>query len=510
MSKKFKVVYIIIIMLMCALPMLILPFYKNDARIEKRELNKFPKYIESGRLNQDFSSGFEGWLNDRIPFRAYMLSASNYLRTEVLKASSSNVICGKDGWLYYESESKDYMNSNALDDNQIKAAAISLSLIEEHINANGGAFTFAIAPNKSSVYGEYMPDCYKGAKDNNLTRLNDALANEGVTHVDLKELLCDKKDEGLYHRRDSHWNYKGALIGYNAILDSLGREHETYQDMNFKKVKTWRGDLDKLLYPAGGILDYQYEYDMDYGNIMFTGPGQGGPKERLANYMSDREQGDDLISAKCKSVDDGSSLYMVRDSFSRALLPLMINAYQTSTFKRSKSPDITAVPDGADFCYEIVERNISQLVESPPFMYAPKRDEIDIDSHGKSEDIKAYSRAEGYGLKLYGVLSSANIKEGRVYVVLKSDEDSRTYEAFPIIDKELNQGDGPCGSANQGDGPSGQVNQGNQGDGPSGHGPSGQYGYSAVISPDEGLKGQYSVYIISEGKCYPAGEVSVK
>ena len=485
MSKRFKVIYIILMLLVCALPMVLMPFIKSDVKIEKRELNKFPKYVDKGKLNEDFSSGFEGWLNDRIPLRAYMLSASNYLRTELLKQPSSNVICGKDGWLYYESESKDYMDSNAISDADIKAAAVSLSLIEEHVRANGGQFTFAIAPNKSSVYSEYMPTCYEKAGANNLTRLNDALDEADVTHVDLKTLLTDKKDEGLYHRRDSHWNYKGALIGYNAILDSLNREHETYDDIELKKTKTWRGDLDKLLYPAGGFMDYQYEYDIDYNSIMFTGPGQGGPKERLLNYMSDKEQGDDMIIAKSKVVKDDSSLYMVRDSFGRALLPLMINAYKDSTFKRTRSPDITAIPEGSDFCYELVERNIDQLVESAPFMYAPKREKIDVESYDKCDGVETFSKAESYGLRLYGKLpdqGDASFEERRVYIVFANDRESFTYEAFPIYDQTLmksaDQGDRPCG-------------------------------YSAVISPDEGLKGEYSVSIITGGKCYQADKVTI-
>ncbi len=518
MDKRFKIIYIILVLAVCAVPLALMPFVKSDAKIEKRELNKFPKYIDNGKLNEDYSTGFEGWLNDRVPFRAYMLSASNYLRTEVLKQPSSNVICGKEGWLYYESESKDYMDSNALSDADIEAAAVSLSLIEEHVRNNGGQFTFAIAPNKSSIYPENMPECYNRADSNNLTRLNDALDKAGVTHVDLKALLTDKKDEGIYHRRDSHWNYKGALIGYNLLLDSLKREHETYDDMEFKKTKSWRGDLDKLLYPAGGVMDYQYEYDIDYSSIMFTGPGQGGPKERLLNYMSDKEQGDDMIVAKCKTVKDDSSLYMVRDSFGRALLPFMINAYKNSTFRRTKSPDITAVPEGSDFCYELVERNIDQLVESAPFMYAPKREEMKVESYDKGEGAETFAKEESYGLRLYGKLPNqrdANQRDGpggqnshlscksnqgdgpfgyrRVYIVLENDMGCFTYEAFPIYDQTLMKQ-----VADQGDGPSGQTNQG---DGP--------FGYSAVISPEEGLKGEYSVHIITGGRCYAADNVNI-
>ena len=45
-----------------------------------------------------------------------------------------------------------------------------------------------------------------------------------VNYVDMKAVMTANKDKGIYHRRDSHWNYQGALIGYNTIMDGLGKE----------------------------------------------------------------------------------------------------------------------------------------------------------------------------------------------------------------------------------------------------------------------------------------------
>ena len=129
MKKAFKIVYVVLFVAALCLPMLLSPFFKNDASLEKRALAKFPAYVSEGRLNLNFSDEFESWVSDHLPLRAQLLSASNVLKGELLHTQTSNVIDGKDGWLLFNSESADFLNSNALTDRQIRSIAVTLSLI---------------------------------------------------------------------------------------------------------------------------------------------------------------------------------------------------------------------------------------------------------------------------------------------------------------------------------------------------------------------------------------------
>ena len=184
MKKGFKIVYVVLFFTLLCVPMLLMPFFKNDASLEKRALAKFPAYLTEGQLNLNFSDEFESWVSDSLPLRAQLLTASNTLKGELLHTASSNVIDGKDGWLFYNTESADFLDTNALTDRQIRSMAVTLSLIEEDVNARGGRFTFVPAPNKSSVYGEMMPASFRAAPENNLTRLTAELKAAGAA-VDL-------------------------------------------------------------------------------------------------------------------------------------------------------------------------------------------------------------------------------------------------------------------------------------------------------------------------------------
>ncbi|MCR5293037.1 MAG: hypothetical protein K6E28_09220 [Eubacterium sp.] len=489
MNKAFKIVYIILFALVCSVPLIFMPFFKNDTSLEKRELAEFPVYMEDGKLNVDFSTQFEKWLNDRLPFRANVLSAANLIKGETLHTPTSNVIVGKDGYLYYESESSDYMDTNAMTDAEINAAAVTLSLMQENIEERGGRFLFVPMPNKASVYGEYMPDYYKKAEENNLSRIMERASALKVNYLDMQAVMEANKDKQLFHRRDSHWNYQGALIGYNAIMDGIGKEHKTYSDAAVTMRNDWRGDLDKLIYPAGGLMDDQYYIDAHYADFMFTYPmSPKSPEAQLQNFMSDREDGDDRIKSKNKELSDGSRLFMARDSFGRALLPFMIDNYEEAEFRRTDCPDINSVEDGTDFIYEIVERNLNRISEKAPFMYAPERDSINIDDCEKSDGISMFYDVAGYGVRIYGELPEKEVTgDGRVYIALEKDDDRTVYEAFPIYEKELIEK---------------ALNE-------KGIQEKTGTGFSMII-PREELSGKYTVSVISEGRSYAAGEIEVK
>ena len=490
MRKGFKIVYSFIFLIICALPLCLMPFVKNNAKIEKRELNKLPSFVSDGRLNIDFSSQFEAWFNDRIPFRSQLLSTANIIKGEALHTPTSNVIVGKDGWLFYESEGDDYMNTNALTDNQVSAIAVTLSLIEENITNKGGRFLFVPMPNKASVYGEYMPSSYEKADENNLTRVMDKVNELGVNYVDMKAVMTANKDKDVYHRRDSHWNYQGALIGYNAIMDGLGKEHKTYENAGYTKRKDWRGDLDKLLYPVGGFMDYQYYYDIDYDNFAFMTPARvTDNKAQLEIFMSDKELGDELIVTANRQTGDDSSLYMVRDSFGRALLPFMIDNYANATFKRTDCPDVNSISGNCDLVYEIVERNLGRIIGTAPFMYAPLRENSFGEGEDTDENALAICDVLGYGIRIYGgIYDGAEIENGRVYVRLENESDTYTFEAFPIYEKELIE--------KRGEKLPDDI--------------TGNVGFSAILSNDYGLSGKYDLYIICGGKSYKAGSVDIK
>lgn len=478
MKKGFKIAYSALFFAACAAPAALMPFIGSNAEIEKKELTELPAFVDENGINTDFSTQFESWFNDRIPMRPELLSAANLIKAETLGTASSNVI-SNNGWLFYDSEKLDYMNTNAMTDAQITAAAVTLSLLEEKVVGDGGRFTFVPAPNKASVYGEYMPLCYTKASENNLTRLSAKLTEFGVTHTDLLGALTEaKKSAQVYHARDSHWNNLGAVIGYNEIMNTLGRPHRTYSDASYTYEQVWRADLDKLLYPSGGYMDWQYTFDITYSLFRFTSPaGVRDTAEQLAIFMSDKEENDTNISTQNMNKAQNKSLYMVRDSFGRALLPFMIDNYANANFVRTNRPEAVGSFKDKDFVYEIVERNLKNVIATAPYMYAPERSALSTGAVVPGGEAEAVFKDEGYAFRLYGSLPEDAVSaDGRVYVLLENGSETRIFEAFPIYESELLGGDG-------------------------------KNGFSMFIDKKAGISGDYTLTVMTAGKTYSAGTI---
>ena len=72
-------------------------------------------------------------------------------------SASKDVILGKQNWLYYKDTEDDYLGKNILSDAEIEIISNNIKMMQQYVEAQGAKFLFFIAPNKNSLYGQYMP-----------------------------------------------------------------------------------------------------------------------------------------------------------------------------------------------------------------------------------------------------------------------------------------------------------------------------------------------------------------
>ena len=474
MKTFAKYLYTVIFMLISIAPLclFVLPgrgqyaSYAGDgttdrATIEKTEAVAFPSIFDGTSLNLSFDDECERWLNQNIPFRDTLLSNINVIYSDLLMTTTSNVVAGKNGWVFSTETTDDYTDTNAMSADDIRNIATTLALIEERVESGGGNFLFVPVPNKNTIYPEYMPKRYIKAAENNLDRIYAELDKAGVNYTNLKSVLLESKEESmgrLYYKRDTHWTVIGALRGYENIMEGLNRTPLATNKLLFASANSKSGDLDKLLFPTGSRTDDDYvdPDPIDYDSFEFIYPSDtADTKAQLENFMSDREDHDNNFTAKKRTPADDSSLYMIRDSFARALLPYLIDSYSEATFVRTTTPSIEKSIECSDVVYEICERNLGNLIESAPFMYAPLRENHSSDASGSSAGSPdasggttgTYSSElntclysdEGYALRIYGTIDPAMLgDDGRVYVKLYDDASHvKVFEAFPIYEEAL-------------------------------------------------------------------------
>ena len=182
---------------------------------------------------------------------------------------STQVLLGKNNWLFYKTELDghplwDYMGINHFTDDELAAIAANLVSMRDGFNALGVDFYVTALPNKEIIYEEYMPDTV--ARVDTVSRAEQLADyiwdNTDLVYVYPKQALLDAKAEGqIYYQTDTHWNQKGAFVGMQQLM------HEAYgveaKDLDSVSFDITSNDLAGDLAVIGGVAD-KYNIDTTY------------------------------------------------------------------------------------------------------------------------------------------------------------------------------------------------------------------------------------------------------
>lgn len=182
---------------------------------------------------------------------------------------STQVLLGKNNWLFYKTELDghplwDYMGINHFTDDELAAIAANLVSMRDGFNERGVDFYVTALPNKEIIYEEYMPDTV--ARVDTVSRAeqlaNYIWDNTNLVYVYPKQALLDAKAEGqIYYQTDTHWNQKGAFVGMQQLMhEAYGVEAKNLDSVSFDITSN---DLAGDLAVIGGVAD-KYNIDTTY------------------------------------------------------------------------------------------------------------------------------------------------------------------------------------------------------------------------------------------------------
>src|SRR5512133_762707 len=229
-----------------ALPLvlLVLPLYGPRLIQETRSLGQRLTWKRSLNYSACFVALFLGLL--LLPLRGFPGSGKDFdqgfwgykplvdlvsaVRHQVLHDQVySNLLIGRGDWLVLTAEqSLDYYQG-ALPFSQEDLFQIQQRLdgTRAFLKEKGVTFLVVVAPDKNSIYAEYVPAEIR--KVSPQSRLDQLLAYErqhGQTQIlDLRPALLQAREANqVFYRTDTHWNSYGAYAGYVEVLNALRQD----------------------------------------------------------------------------------------------------------------------------------------------------------------------------------------------------------------------------------------------------------------------------------------------
>lgn len=257
--NRFFVIFVVFLLF---LPIFdgFLKFSPVDKLFEKRVLAKMPEISSDIAV---LAKKFEDFFDDNYGFRKSLIALNSWALDSIFNQSPSDrALIGRQNWLYFDNEKSllDAQGLLALDVELLEKAAFAFKKNYDNLRANGIDYVLVIAADKSSIYPEFLPKYVKFSQKNH--RIDQFLAVllqkfPDFPVVDLRAPLKEvKKREIIYHKTDTHWNARGAHVGYVAIMKKLGLKYYDRDRFDAVADSFYRGDISDIMNISQKNIDY--------------------------------------------------------------------------------------------------------------------------------------------------------------------------------------------------------------------------------------------------------------
>ncbi|HEX8145337.1 MAG TPA: hypothetical protein VF553_22405 [Pyrinomonadaceae bacterium] len=342
---------------------------RSPVHRENRTLAPFPALSLNRHVLGSFPEKFREYFEDHFGFRQTLIGWQARVKVTWLGVSSSRqVLLGKEGWLFqppYDNSTETYRGPRPFTEQQLAQWQRILETRRAWLAQRGIPYLFVVAPEKGSIYPEYMPDAMTPKKLRPETRLDQLLAymklHSTVEILDLRPSLSEAKSRHrLYHKTDTHWNDYGAFVAYRRIMRELskfrpGLEPAEESDFEISREPSPGLDLAALL-GLDDVISEEY-IRMRSRPLGIESPGySGNTRPRLVSERSDAGL---------------PRLVMFRDSFANNLIPFLDRHFSRIVYIWNDGFDPQLIEtEHPDFVIqEIVERALlSEPVQDPMVM----------------------------------------------------------------------------------------------------------------------------------------------
>lgn len=199
---------------------------------EHRQMSPKPDFPADGVELYRFPAAYESYFKDSFGLRDQLLRWHSIQSLGLLGVSpTTQVLLGKDGWYFYTGNDsvRAWRGLAPFREEELRLWKDGLEARRNWLKRLGIAYVFVIAPNKETVYPDYMPAAYEKLGPTRLEQFAEYMGkNSDLDFLDLRPAFAEaRKQDGpgefLYLEEGTHWNGRGSLVAYEEIVKHLAR-----------------------------------------------------------------------------------------------------------------------------------------------------------------------------------------------------------------------------------------------------------------------------------------------
>lgn len=303
---------------------------RDMSDLENRKLAQLPSFSIKTLLNGDFLQDFSTYMQDQVAFRDTWIDLESAFNNLAFgKVEESNILLGKDGWMFTKL-------FDVSPDTQ-KQLSKNLDAVTNFASRHPGKVTFLLAPSASVIYPEKLPVGAPMVDENAMLDDIFAQVSSSADVLDLRDMFTREKDEYLYYKTDHHWTTQGAYLAYQQFcqlkgltpFDTAARESVSIPDFygtHYSAARRWDVQPDVITY-------YPLDNPMTIYDI--TGETQYSARKTETMVNTEKFQTRDKYAAFLDgnngySVIEGNgegSILVVKDSYANCFVPFLTENY---------------------------------------------------------------------------------------------------------------------------------------------------------------------------------------
>lgn len=295
---------------------------------ENRTLAEMPELTLKTLASGEFGAEYENYITDQFPLRDTFVKAKFLTDMAVGKRDAGGIYI-TDTSLFSIQPEPDYQ---IIDKN--------LSAIDAFTKRTGINSLVTVVPSSTYIYRDDLPPFAPVVDEKEIfDYIDDNLEN--AVFVDIENKIASSRANYIYFRTDHHWTADGALIGYNAIRDALGKDVLAKDDFSVKTVSlSFIGTLSSKSGALGIEGDTLQRWDRGDAVEVEVWNGiesKAYPSMYFEEYLDKKDKysyylGTNEPLVRIKTESDGGSLIVFKDSYAHIMAPLMIGDWSEIVF----------------------------------------------------------------------------------------------------------------------------------------------------------------------------------
>lgn len=346
---------------------------ENQSATENRTLASWPGIPANVESLPEWPKRFESFVGDHFGFRNGLVRFYNLIHVKLGTSTVRRVLVGKDNWLFLEQTRLADSNRGAypLTASQLDALIASFEQRHKYLEKRQKKFVVFPAPDKNSLYPEFLPGSVKIIGPSRFRQFRDAAMHADFHSVDSLLALetAKKTGEAIYYQTDSHWNCRGAWFAYLALMQEIRRAgYQGGTTLDESEVDFIRPedppatDLVRNLLNLDGYIDEPYSYICRIkspADIEATRPSDG----KEFDYVYAAPPGKEHRRYRRTEARDHSRVLVYRDSYGNALVPFLIHTFDEVVYAAPSemmgfNPQDVEKYDPDLVIYQFVERGL--------------------------------------------------------------------------------------------------------------------------------------------------------